>query len=124
MTQLRYAIILVLALLICCCGEREDAHLLGGWQATQVLQRGDSLLLDPAEVGFSFLPNNRYTYRSTLRYQEAGTWRYDNGFLFAQDTTRVAVAERIVAVEKLTSDSLVLRMRADTTERVMTLLKQ
>lgn len=97
---------------------------MGGWQATQVLQRGDSLLLDPAEVGFSFLPNNRYTYRSTLRYQEAGTWRYDNGFLFAQDTTRVAVAERIVAVEKLTSDSLVLRMRADTTERVMTLLKQ
>jgi hypothetical protein len=124
MTQLRYATLLVLALLLFRCGEREDARLLGKWQATQVLQRGDSLLLDPAEVGFSFLPNNRYAYRSTLRYEEAGTWRFDNGFLFAQDTTRAAVAERIVAVEKLTSDSLVLRMRADTTERVMTLLKQ
>ncbi|MFK8161944.1 MAG: hypothetical protein AB8H12_05720 [Lewinella sp.] len=124
MTYLRYAKLLVLVLLLCHCGEREDARLLGEWQAAQVLQRGDSLLLDPAEVGFSFLPNNRYVYRSTLRYGEAGTWRYDNGFLFAQDTTRSAATERVVAVEKLTVDSLVLRMRADTTEQVMILLKQ
>ncbi|WP_020567450.1 hypothetical protein [Neolewinella persica] len=124
MTKLQHTTLLVLVLLLCHCGEREDVRLLGKWQATQVLQRGDSLLLDPAEVGFSFLPNNRYAYRSTLRYQEAGTWRYDNGFLFAQDTTRAAATERIVAVEKLTSDSLVLRMRADTTEQVMILLKQ
>jgi hypothetical protein len=124
MTKMRYATLLALVLLLFRCGEREDAQLLGKWQATQVLQRGDSLLLDPAEVGFSFLPNNRYAYRSTLRYQEAGIWRYDNGFLFAQDTTRAAATERIVAVEKLTADSLVLRMRADTTERIMTLLKE
>lgn len=124
MIKSRYAILLGLAILVFRCGEREDALLLGDWQAAEVLQRGDSLLLDPAEVGFSFLPDNRYTYRSTLRYQEAGTWRYDNGFLFAQDTTRAAATERIVAVEKLTADSLVLRMRADTTERTMTLLRQ
>ena len=124
MIQLRYATLLVLVLLLFRCGEREDAQLLGKWQATQVLQHGDSLLLNPAEVGFSFLSGNRYTYRSTLRYQEAGIWRYDNGFLFAQDTTRAATTERIVAVEKLTADSLVLRMRADTAERIITLLKQ
>jgi hypothetical protein len=124
MTKLRYASLLVLALLFFCCGEREDAQLLGKWEASQVLQQGDSLLLDPAEVGFSFLPDNRYSYRSTLRYQEAGTWRYDNGFLFAQDTTRAGATERIVAIEKLTADSLVLRMRADTAEQIMTLLKQ
>ena len=124
MTKLPYAALIVLVFLFFHCGERDDALLLGKWQATQVLQQGDSLLLNPAEVGFSFLPSNRYFYRSTLRYQEAGRWRYDNGFLFAQDTTRSAATERIVAVEKLTTDSLVLRMRADTTEQIVTLLKQ
>jgi hypothetical protein len=124
MIKIRCATLVVLVLLLFHCGEREDAQLMGEWEAVQVLEKGDSLLLDPAEVGFSFLPDNRYSYRSTLRYQEAGTWRYDNGFLFAQDTTRDGSAERIVAVEKLTADSLVLRMRADTTEHIMTLLKQ
>ena len=106
------------------CGEREDKLLLGEWQATQVLESGDSLKLDPAQVGFLFRPDNRYTFRSTLRYEEAGTWRYAEGFLMAQDTTRKNSPERVVAVEKLTVDSLEIRMLSDGEERWVTLLKQ
>jgi len=106
------------------CGEREDQLLLGEWQATQVLEAGDSLKLNPAEVGFLFRPDNRYTFRSTLRYEEAGTWRYTEGFLMAQDTTRPNTPERVVAVEKLTPDSLEIRMLSDGKERWLTLLKR
>ena len=116
-----------LALLVCCCfacGEREDKLLLGEWQASRVLESGDSLKLNPAEVGFLFRPDNRYTFRSTLRYAEAGTWRYTEGFLMARDTTRENSPERVVAVEKLTADSLELRMLADGKEQWLTLLKQ
>jgi hypothetical protein len=115
----------LLPLLLCLgCGEREDLLLLGEWQATQVLESGDSLKLDPAQVGFLFRPDNRYTFRSTLRYEEAGVWRYTEGFLVARDTTRERSPERVVAVEKLTVDSLEIRMLSDDKERWVTLLKQ
>ncbi len=110
--------------LFCACGDREDRLLLGEWQATQVLEEGDSLKLDPTQVGFLFRPDNRYTFRSTLRYEEAGTWRYTEGFLMAQDTTRADSPERVVAVEKLTPDSLELRMLSEGKERWITLLRE
>lgn len=124
MTQLHYVFCLVLVCFFLCCGAREDALLIGEWQATQVVEAGDSLQLDPAEVGFTFQANNRYSFRSTLRYTEAGTWHYERGFLFARDTTVANGEERVVAVEKLTADSLVIRMRADTAERWVTLLRE
>ena len=114
----------LLLLLTVSCGEREDMLLLGAWQATSVREGGDSLRLDPAEVGFVFRPDNRYTYRSTLRYEEAGTWRYADGFLYAQDTTQAGAEARIVAVEKLTADSLEIRMLAGGKERELVFLRK
>ena len=87
------------------------------------MEDGDSLKLDPREITFDFRPDNRYDFTSTLRYHEAGTWRYDSGYLFAKDTTQPANPERVVAIEKLTLDSLVLRMQADTAERFVVLLR-
>lgn len=118
---------LILSFVLClffACGEREDKLLLGEWQATQVLEEGDSLKLDPTQVGFLFRPDNRYTFRSTLRYEEAGTWRYSEGFLMAQDTTRGDSPERVVAVEKLTLDSLEIRMLSEGKERGLILLRK
>ncbi len=121
---MRILTILFLLCLFFACGEREDKLLLGEWQATQALEAGDSLKLDPAQIGFFFGPDNRYTFRSTLRYEEAGTWRYTEGFLMAQDTTRTDSPERVVAVEKLTLDSLEIRMLSDGKEQWLTLLRQ
>lgn len=87
-------------------------------------ENGDSLHLDPSEIYFSFRPDYRYDFASTLRYREAGTWRFEEGFLFARDTTQPANPERIVAIERLTIDSLVMRMRADSAERLVVLLRE
>jgi len=121
---LRLLVLVLVLLLAASCGEREDQLLLGEWQATSVLEAGDSLKLDPAQVGFVFRPDNRYIYRSTLRYEEAGTWRYSAGYLYARDTTHAGAEERIVAVEKLTPDSLEIRMLAGEKERELVFLKQ
>lgn len=110
--------------LLLACGERADRVLVGQWQAVQVLEEGDSLKLDPKEVSFEFRPNNRYSFSSTLRYSEAGKWRYENGHLFATDTTSTAEQERVVAVETVNADSLVLRMMAQGKEQRLTLLRQ
>lgn len=124
MMHLRHCIYLAALLFFCSCGEREDLLLLGEWQATSVLEEGDSLQLDPTQLGFVFRPDNRYSYRSTLRYEEAGTWRYAEGFLYAQDTTQADTEERIVAVEKLTKDSLEIRMLAADKERALVFLRK
>ena len=113
---------LLLSLLLLHC-EREDNLLLGEWQASLVTEEGDSLRLDPQEITFAFTPDNRYAFTSTLRYREAGTWRYDSGYLFAQDTTQPSNPERVVAVDILTPDSLVIRMQADSAQRLVYLLR-
>lgn len=120
---MRLLILSSLLLFTLSCGEREDLLLLGSWQAVSVLEAGDSLRLDPAEIGFDFTANNRYNFRSTLRYTEAGTWRYADGFLFARDTTRSTGEERVVAVEQLTADSLTIRMLAEDKERELVFLR-
>ena len=101
----------------------EDKLLVGDWQAVSITENGDSLRLNPEEIGFTFQDDNRCSFRSTLRYSEAGRWRYDHGFLFATDTTHPDLPERIVAIDRLTIDSLILRMRADSSERRVVLLR-
>lgn len=123
MRKLTLAALVVLSLLSTGC-EREDALLLGSWQAVSVTEGGDSVRLDPTQIGFTFTPDNRYRFRSTLRYAEAGNWSYASGQLIANDTTNTDSPRRVVAVTKLTPDSLVLRMRGDTAERVVLLLRQ
>lgn len=115
---------LLLTVLAVACGQREDAMLLGSWRAVDVREGADSLRLNPAEIGFTFHEDNRYDYRSTLKYREAGTWRYENGYLYAQDTTGQSSEQYIVAVDLLTPDSLQLRMRGDSAERRVLLLRE
>ena len=119
---MRTYLVLLLSLCLLHC-EQETELLPGDWQATLVTEEGDSLRLDPSEITFRFTPAGRYAFTSTLRYAEAGTWRYEDGYLFAQDTTQPSNPERIVAVERLTLDSLVLRMQADTAQRIVYLLR-
>lgn len=106
------------------CGEPEDRQLVGNWRAVSVTEGLDSVRLNPAEISFRFAADNRYQFESTLRYREAGTWSYREGFLTAQDTTNSPAAERVVAVDKLTTDSLVLRMNGESAERVVVLLRE
>lgn len=120
---MRRLIALLLAVVATTACERDDQLLLGAWEAVRITEAGDSVRLDPAEVGFVFHPDNRYSFRSTLRYQEAGTWAYQEGFLIADDTTDASTPQRVVAVDKLTPDSLVLRMNGDTAQRVIILMR-
>ncbi len=113
---------LLLFFLLSC--EDQEAFLHGHWQAVEITQAGDSMRLDPAEVGFVFAPNGRYTYRSSLNYREAGRYRYQTGYLFATDTTHNTSAERVVALEQIGLDSIRMTMRHDTTNRFVLFIKQ
>lgn len=113
----------LLFFLLASCGDQE-AFLYGNWQAVEITQEGDSMRLDPAEVGFVFEPGGRYSYRSSLNYREAGHYHYQTGYLFATDTTHENSAERIVALEQIGIDSIRITMRHDTTNRFLLFIKQ
>ena len=115
---------LLATLLFLACGDNDADLLHGRWRASSVTENGDSLALDPREITFAFTPDGRYEFTSTLGYAEAGTWELRDGLLLAQDTTQPDTPERVVSVETLTADSLVMRMRADSAERYVYLLRQ
>lgn len=119
--RLAYALLPLLLTLFACSSQPDP--LVGTWTAVDVRQNGDSMRLSPQQVGFVFSPNGRYEYRATLRYTEAGTYHRKGEFLIAKDTTRANSSDRIVAIDRLTADSLVLRMQEGEAERSLILLK-
>jgi hypothetical protein len=109
-----------------CSGNQRKLNLLEGeWQGTLLLEEGDSVAIDPAELGFSFQQDGKvYTYRSTLNYKEAGSYYIQTRYLFTRDTLPSVSKEKGVEILKLSADSLHLKMMEQGKERIMKLVKK
>ncbi|GEM_PF-1874454 len=84
----------------------------GQWQATVVLEEGDTLPVDVGQIRLIFDDEGHYRYHSTLNYREAGFYKLEGALLYTRDTThRDTVLERFVKVPVLTTDSMVVLMR-------------
>ena len=106
------------------CSPYRQRDLVGEWQAVVISQEGDSLLIDPKVVQFTFNKNEGYTFKSTLNYQESGTYYILNKRLFTIDTLNRASTEKSVEILLLTPDSLHLKMSDAGKGRLMKLVKQ
>ena len=98
-----------------------ERMLVGQWQALVVLEEGDTLPVNPAEIRLAFDDAGHYRYHSTLNYREAGYYDLQGDLLYTRDTTHAdTTMERVVRVPVLTEDSLVVQMRtADDKERII-----
>lgn len=105
------------------CGT-QDELLQGQWRGLSATQAGDSLQLDATEIFFQFGEDGIYHYQSTLNYQEAGTYQLKQGILYATDTVHQEQAERVVAIDQLTEDSLLIRWRRAGAEQLITLVRE
>ena len=124
---LRLLLISLISLgLYACNGNQRKLNLLEGeWQGTLLLEEGDSVAIDPAELGFSFQQDEKtYTYRSTLNYKEAGSYYIQTKYLFTKDTLEAASKEKGVEILELSADSLHLKMIEEGKERIMKLVKK
>ncbi len=104
------------------CAPFSKQDLAGAWQGLSLTEETDSVAIDPALVRFSFDENGRYSFQSTLNYREAGHYRLRRQYLLTRDTLRLA-EEKAVEVQKLTPDSLVIRMMNEGRERILVLGK-
>jgi len=106
------------------CAPYNDSELHGTWEGVEVLEEGESLNVDPTEVGFTFSEDNGYTFRSTLNYKEAGTYQVQDTYLYTTDTLNQASTEKAVEITKLSEDSLFIRMMEQGQERTLKLVRQ
>jgi len=105
------------------CGLNRTADLLGRWSAVKVTQADKILVVELSEISLEFTEQGHYTFNSTLDYKEAGTFRFEGDKLITTDTTTHPDDTKIVLVEKLTSDTLRLRMKNETDWMMLTMAK-
>jgi len=106
------------------CGLNRAADLLGHWTAVKVTQGGKILVVELSEITLNFNDKGNYTFTSTLDYKEAGTFKFEGDKLITTDTIVHPDETKIVLVEKLTSDTLRLRMKNETDWMMLTMVKE
>lgn len=120
---MKYLIVILGIVFLSSCSSVEEDLLVGDWQATEIIEEGQTLPVNLEEIKLSFGSNDFYLFNSTLNYEEAGSYFLDSKYLFTTDTVNHASSEKAVEVIKLTSDSLVLKMNDSGKERLLRLSK-
>lgn len=89
-----------------CTENKNEALIVGKWQATQWLEAGKASSHNAAATSFTFDDKAAYTfnYDGTV---EKGTYKIDNSALY---TTAEKKQEIMVKITKLTADSLTFEM--------------
>ena len=106
------------------CSQFSSSDLLGHWTAVSVLQKDKPLEINHSEVTLSFTQNSTYYFTSTLNYKEAGKYQLDGQNLLTIDTLQNPPTSKTVLVEKLSSDTLRIKMKNQTDWMLLTMIKK
>ncbi len=116
--------LVLIALLLPACQPYHAGQLTGVWRGALILEQGDTVEVDPAEISLEFQGEEGYVYLSTLNHKEAGTFYLDAQYLFTLDTLNKASTEKAVEIVLLTEDSLHLKMMDSGKERLLKMYKE
>lgn len=116
--------IVLLSFLILGCTSVEKEQVMGSWQAVEITEDGEPLGVNPQEIKLTFRAPDRYSYQSTLKYREAGTFDMDNKYLYTIDTIHQASSRKAVEILLISEDSLHLKMMENGQERVLKMVKE
>ena len=110
---------LLLPLLFTQCGSNSREKLLPGQWTAFRYEIADSAraegYLDQIQLTLS--EDQRYHFRSTLAYEEAGRYHLMGNLLITTDTTREEIKDKKMRIEQLRPDTLILLMQADQEKR-------
>ena len=120
---MKQSILSLLAMAVLACGPYQKKDLIGTWQGVSVLEEGKPLDLDAGEITFAFYPNAGYTFTSTLKYQEAGTFSIEGHLLYTRDTLHENAEEKAVLIKNASRDSLAFAMKENGKDRLLILKK-
>ena len=106
------------------CSKYSRSDLIGHWTAVSVLQDKQPLKVNPSEITLAFTKDGTYYFTSTLDYQEAGVFDLKGEQLWTTDTIQQPPKSKTVLIEKLSSDSLHIKMRNQEDWMFLTMVKK
>lgn len=112
--------------LFCCttCSDNEPLSISGEWRAAALEEEGNPLDVQLDKIQFTFYPDARYNYSSTLNYREAGKYQLKSKYLYTTDTINEASVEKVVEITRLVEDTMVIKMVQNGKERFLTLTRE
>ncbi len=118
-----FIIIIFLSIQVVSCAPFDSNHIIGKWQAVEVLEKGKPLEVDPSEIRFDFDDRGNYTFQSTIGYKENGSYQINGEMLLTKDKLNKTALEKNVQIIKLSADTLDLKMVAEGEERILKMVK-
>jgi len=118
---MRYINFFCLFLLILSCADKSNEELSGLWKAKSVVRNDQPLNVNLSEITLEFDGEERYEYKSTLNYKEAGFYKFHKDRLETQDTLLKSSAPKVVIVESLILDTLRIKMKSESDWMYLTL---
>jgi hypothetical protein len=111
-------VLLLMLMVMFSCGLNPEQRIVGEWRLAAI--SADTPLPDYSEEDFrfTFSQSATYEYVGNLKFREAGTYRIEAPYLYTKDTLRTSTEEKAVLIDKLTRDSLILRMAGETIMRL------
>lgn len=123
MNYYKYSLLLFLGIFLSACGNNHQSDLIGTWKAHQVLEGDQALNLNPTEIQFNFSETGDYHFKSTLNYQEAGSFYLEKELLYTLDTLNQESIEKVVQIQFISPDTIQLKMQHQGKDRTLELSK-
>ncbi len=117
------SLLICLSITLFGCANIQEKKLVGKWEAASLIEDGMPMQVSPSEIGFEFFNKGFYRFRSTLNYQEAGSYSVNGSLLYTLDTINEASTEKSVQILQVTDDSLFLKMNAEGKEQLVKLFR-
>ncbi|MBK8506563.1 MAG: hypothetical protein IPL46_32825 [Saprospiraceae bacterium] len=122
MDKVRLVAIALLLWACISCGEHSPDALIGDWRADLVVEEGDTLEMDLANVTLRFTEDRYFKYKHTQRDSLSGSFNLSKGLikLFVNEPVTDTI---IIQISNLNDESMILRMNHEGNERLVTLVK-
>lgn len=106
------------------CKSENERRIVGKWQALQLTECDNVVPIQTELVDIEFMSNGKYIFHSTLNVKEEGVYKIRKNFLFTQDKMREKAPEKVVLIQTIEDDTLVLQMSYKGKDQWLTLVKE
>ena len=117
-------LIIIAYLTFVACQTNEPSPIIGQWEAIALTEETVPLEVEMSQIKFDFRANGQYDFHSTLNYREAGNYKIQSNYLLTTDTLHATAHEKMVKIESIQNDTLVLLMKKENKERKIKLIRK
>lgn len=105
------------------CKNEKERAIVGKWNAAKLVECDNVVPMNNTAVNLEFMSNGNYVFNSTLNVHEEGEFYIKKNHLYTKDKLREKAVEKIVKIQELAGDTLVLEMNYKGKEQWLTLVR-